>query len=87
MPRWARHWVKAARGGLVQGDAAFAVQLAQRNPEPVPVRSVVHDAAQLEVEQFADTQPGSAHHDQADSGEQVGQVRHGGQERGVDVRR
>jgi len=61
-----------AQGGFVQWDAAFAVQLAQRYPKPVPGRSVVHDAVELEVEQLAHTKSGSTQHNQGDAGEQIG---------------
>jgi len=66
---------------------AFGGELAQRNPQPGPGRSVVHDGADLEVEELTDPQARAAQHLQSDPGERVGHLGDGGHQPRVDVRR
>ena len=63
--------VQRVEGRLVQGDGAFGAELAQWDLQPAAVTGEVEQAVQLEVEQFAQAQPGAAQDGQAVAGERV----------------
>src|SRR5690606_30113465 len=51
--------VEDLKGGCIERHGAFVVELAQWDPQPRSRRAVVHDAVELEVEQFPDPQAGA----------------------------
>jgi len=63
--------VEHGDGGRRQRHHAFGGELAQRYLQPGAGGPVVDDAAQFQVEQLADPQPGAAQHDQPDTGERI----------------
>ena len=84
-PRWADPLVERGDGGRRQRHHAFGGELAQRHLQPGAGGPVVDDAAEFQVEQLADPQPGAAQHVQPDPGERIIQASNGVHHRRVDV--
>ena len=74
--------VEGFEGGVVDGDGAFVVQLAERDPQPGAVGAVVDEVVELEVEELTDAQPGVTQHGDGDAGEPVVEVGDGGHDGG-----
>ena len=81
-----RPFVECCQGRLVEWNGAFGGQLAKRDPQPGAGRAVVHDGADLQVEQLTDPQAGSTQHLQPDPGERIGQLHDCCHQPRVDVR-
>jgi hypothetical protein len=52
--------VEGGQGGVVEGDGAFGVQLAERDAQPGAVVAVVDEAVEFEVEELAEAEAGAA---------------------------
>ena len=71
--------------GVIERDAAFVVELAERHAQPRAVVAVVDDVAEFEIEEFTDAQAGAAEHGDGDPGELVVEFSGRVHDRGIDV--